>query len=381
MSKNMSVDLYDYLKAEERQRAEYIGVEEEEKEEVIDDNLPYDIKDIRIEQKMITVFQVEHWIQSGVLNLAPEYQRNKVWDHKRKSALIESLMLRIPIPTFYLDEDEQGKKSVIDGMQRLSTIHEFINDGFKLIGLQYLSKYERMTFSQLELKFRANIEDAALEINILDARCPKMVKFDVFRRVNTGGVPLNPQEIRNIMATPRVRKLLRDMAGCEEFLLATGNRINDVRMSAQELCLRYLTILFCYDWEKDVLNEYYGLMKSMDNMVLTLNRISEKGYQDIVNTFKKVMKQCHCILGELSFYKPNFKLINKSLFTGWSVVLTNLCIDDETIEKHKDDIYKEYKISLNQNSEFFNAITSSTGTKKHVMISIHVIRNIVEKFV
>lgn len=183
------------------------------------------------------------------------------------------------------------------------------------------------------------------------------------------------------MATPRVRKLLRDMAGCEEFLLATGNRINDVRMSAQELCLRYLTILFCYDWEKDVFNEYYGLMKSMDNMVLKLNTLPEKRYQDIIKTFQKVMKQCHCILGELSFCKPHFRLINKSLFTGWSVVLTNLCIDDEVIERYKDDIYKEYKISLNQNSEFFNAITSSTGIKKHVMISIHVIRNIVEKYV
>lgn len=92
---------------------------------------------------MITIFQVEYWIESGILQLQPEYQRNLVWDDQRKSALIESILLRIPIPSFYIDERSDGGKSVIDGLQRLSTIHEYINGNFRLKKMQYLTSCEK----------------------------------------------------------------------------------------------------------------------------------------------------------------------------------------------------------------------------------------------
>ena len=163
-------NFWEYLNAEKEGESIYIGIEKQE-EDSEEDEMPYNVQNIRVEQKMITVFQIEHWIQQGILNLKPEYQRNLVWDYKRKSALIESLMLKIPIPAFYLDEDKGGIKSVIDGMQRLSAIHEFLNDGFSLCNMQYLTACEKKTFSQLNRKFRAYIEDTALSINILDERC------------------------------------------------------------------------------------------------------------------------------------------------------------------------------------------------------------------
>lgn len=115
--------LSENLKLADETEAEYSGIEADTDNENTENNEPYDVQNIRVVQKMITVFQVEHWIATDKLNLTPEYQRNLVWDKKRKSALIESLLLRIPIPAFYLDEDGESNKSVIDGMQRLSTIH------------------------------------------------------------------------------------------------------------------------------------------------------------------------------------------------------------------------------------------------------------------
>ena len=164
--------LMDYLNWEREDWAKYVGIEQLDEDDSREDDLPYGAQSIRIEQKMITVYQIEHWIKAGMLNLNPEYQRNLVWDQRRKSALIESLMLKIPIPSFYLDEGKDGVKSVIDGMQRLSAIHEFLNEGFTLKGLEYITEGEGKTFSQLSGKFRSYIEDTILQINILDERCP-----------------------------------------------------------------------------------------------------------------------------------------------------------------------------------------------------------------
>ena len=176
----------EYLKLSEKIELEYNGIEADDDNGNMETDEPYEVENIRVAQKMITVFQIEHWIAQNNLDLSPEYQRNIVWDDERKSSLIESLLLRIPIPAFYLDENKQGNKSVIDGMQRLSAIHSFLNNEFCLKKMQYLSHLDKKFFRDLDIKFRARIEDTELAVNILDEKCPQMVKFDVFRRVNTG---------------------------------------------------------------------------------------------------------------------------------------------------------------------------------------------------
>lgn len=106
----MMADIQQYWNKFKQIEEEYIGIEDgidnfEENE------LPYNVNDIRVEQKMITIFQVEYWISNGVLDLQPEYQRNLVWDNQRKSLLIESLLLKIPIPAFYLDEKKMEQRA------------------------------------------------------------------------------------------------------------------------------------------------------------------------------------------------------------------------------------------------------------------------------
>ena len=101
---------------------------------------------IRIDQKMFSLYQVCQWIEKGKLVLRPEFQRNFVWSLNKQSLLIESLMLKIPIPAFYFDEDETGCRTVIDGMQRLTTISRYLRGEFKLKGLQYLKDCEDKTF-------------------------------------------------------------------------------------------------------------------------------------------------------------------------------------------------------------------------------------------
>ena len=99
----MKSEFKKYLERTAQNEENYTGIESEEESGYSEDGMPYNVADVRVEQKMITVFQIEYWIKNGLLKLQPEYQRNMVWDQSRKSALIESMMLRIPIPAFYLE--------------------------------------------------------------------------------------------------------------------------------------------------------------------------------------------------------------------------------------------------------------------------------------
>lgn len=367
----------EYLEAKKNFEKDYIGIEEQDIDD-IDTNTggPYNIADIRIEQKMITIFQIENWIESGLLNLHPEYHRNCVWNKEQKTALIESILLRMQFSSFCFDEDENGHKSVIDGVERLTTIHEFVQNKFPLGKMQYYPNCNNMLYRELPMLYQSYIMETVLLVNILDARCPQIIKFDIFNRINTCGLKLNPQEIRNAMAKPKVRGLLKEMSSCEEFKTATGYSINDVRMGAQELCLRLLTVLYHYDWEHDRLVNYYGLRHTMDSMISELNLRIEHDYDRILADFKKAMKQSHMILGDDIFNKPGQKRVNASLFTSWTVVLICLNKPYKWIESHAVKIYDSYKMELAKKDDFFYAVTTSTGSRKNILLALKTIRQI-----
>ena len=201
MEKNYDEDSIDVrigkLEAEEAGfDYEFEDVENDEDQEA---EQPFDAEKIRVDQQMLSVKYMLELMEQNLIELNPGYQRRRVWkDNKRKSLLIESLMLRIPIPAFYFYENEDGQYQVIDGQQRLTTIKEFVNGEFRLTGLEYLGKeYNRRQFKDLNTKYTQRIYRTQIAVNILDARSPKNVIYDIFRRVNTGGVNLNSQEMRN----------------------------------------------------------------------------------------------------------------------------------------------------------------------------------------
>ncbi|MGB0929797.1 MAG: DUF262 domain-containing protein, partial [Chitinophagales bacterium] len=180
----------------------------ENRQEGLDDSLdnegeierqPYDYKYISIKSERWSISFVHDLITKyGDLELNPDFQRNFVWDYKRKSRLIESLMLKIPIPTFYLSETNYGKYQVVDGLQRLTTITEFMDNKFALKYLEYLKNEDEERNQEgkwfkdngkkrgISPEFHRNILTTQITVNIIEAKSPIKVKYDVFRRVNTG---------------------------------------------------------------------------------------------------------------------------------------------------------------------------------------------------
>lgn len=357
-----------------------LGIETEDTSGEDLDLIPYySAGDIRISTMMYSVYQIFHWIEENILLLHPPYQRNEVWDIRRKSLLMESLMLRIPIPTFYFQEDQDGTKMVIDGLQRLSTIYGFMKEGFRLQGLQYLKEVEGCLYSELPRKYRVRIQETQLSVNVLDSKCDELVKFDVFRRVNTGGVPLNAQEIRNIMAVDETRALLLAMSRSEEFLKATRNRVKDIRMDAQELCLRYILFCFRYDEKRKELKDLQSMASMMDMIVVFLNKMEQEDLAVFLYMFKESMKRCYALLGEAAFSKENSRhIINKPLFVSWSVVLTYRKPDLKILEEKREAavrLQNEYF----RDGKYYNAITSSTTTRRSLKLQFEAVERILEE--
>ena len=138
-----------------------------------------------------------------VINLRPEYQRRLRWSTKKKSLLIESLLLNIPVPPVFFFESDLARYEVMDGQQRLNAIHDFLENNFALTGLDKLSFLNGRRYNKLPPRLRRGLDRASISAIVLlqetktDTSDPFSVRRYVFERLNTGGENLNPQEIRN----------------------------------------------------------------------------------------------------------------------------------------------------------------------------------------
>ncbi|KAA6311400.1 hypothetical protein EZS27_037462, partial [termite gut metagenome] len=226
------------------------GVEEESEE-----FRPYDTGKISIDTRKISMDACLRRLEQGTIILAPDFQRNEVWGEDKKSRLIESLMLKIPIPMFYVSADEKGVYSVVDGLQRLSTIRDFVlgrdylktkdqakkGVGLKLQQLEFWGdEYNGYNFNMLPIDMQNRISETEFTFTVINPGTPEEVKRNIFKRINTGGEPLTAQEIRNALYTGPATKFLNSLSKSDEFRESTDESIKTGRMMDKELILRSL---------------------------------------------------------------------------------------------------------------------------------------------
>lgn len=366
---------------------EFENIEDYESEE---NEQPFDAEKIRVDQQMLSVKYMIELMEQNLIELNPGYQRRRVWrDNKRKSLLIESLMLRIPIPAFYFYENEDGKYQVIDGQQRLTTIKEFVNSEFRLNGLEYLGKeYNKRKFKDLDTKYIQRIYRTQIAVNILDARSPKNVIYDIFRRVNTGGVNLNPQEMRNAICKQEVRDFLVRSTQNENYIKATRGRVKDDRMDSQELALRFYAFYKAYNYDKNVLYyDYSNIAVMLDDAIENLNRMSPEERERLYEKFDLAMKRSYEAFDKYAFskiqregsgVKRNLDYINKSLFSSFSVLLLSAGLDNININEYQEKLLLGLADAL-EDHYYINSITIGTGDKRNVLKNFEYSRKVLEE--
>ncbi|WP_293887917.1 MULTISPECIES: DUF262 domain-containing protein [unclassified Sphingobacterium] len=357
------------------------GAEDTETEEE-DDETPYDPDKIRVDTKSFSLHQIYDMINRGDINLTPDFQRNLVWDNQRKSRLIESILMRIPLPMFYFAQDDEGRISVVDGLQRLSTIRDFMDNKFQLRKLEYLGeKCDGKVYvhtdpkKAIDAKYYRWFNMTQITVNVIDPSSPFKLKYDIFRRINTGGQPLNAQEIRNCLSSDELRSALREMANLPSFKMATGYSIKDVRMEAQELALRF--IMFHRKYTADnTLNNYSGNIESeLNTLTEALSKDKKFDYSHYINLFDKAMQNAYYLFGRYSFRKCKVEhvntsayrqLINKALFVSWGVLLAEY--DLHSLQASND--FESFSLLLAQKvsneHELFLFLSYSTNSKANI---------------
>ncbi|MBF4493188.1 DUF262 domain-containing protein [Flavobacterium sp. MR2016-29] len=359
---------------------------------------PYNPDDIKVRREGFSVFEVNRMMISkdGDIDLNPDFQRNLVWDNTRKSALIESILLGIPIPVFYFAETKSGNYNVVDGLQRLSTIKQYLNNEFYLKKLEHLGEDCNNRYymkpeddsefkpkrKYLDRKYTRRLENAQLIVNVIEHASPQKVKYDIFKRLNTGGRPLNKQEVRNCIATKEVRKFLKASVLSEEFLKATGESVNDNRMDAQELVLRFTG----FRAEREGRLVYGGDMNSfLDSTMDLINDFSELELERYKLEFINSLKINYHLFGEFCFRKcltehlitgARKQFINKALFVTWSMI--NF---DNEYEKIKQsfgfgEFSKILAEELDQKGKYYTILTTGTSDKNNLKDAITIGRNL-----
>lgn len=339
---------------------------------------PFDPANVDIFDKKFTISSLLERLKHQELRLTPDFQRRaNLWDDERKSRLIESVLLRIPLPSFYFSEDSEGNFEVVDGLQRLCSIFHFVDYSalnratgsrlppLRLSGLQYLHDKDSLDFAELERPFQRRINELEINVNVIRATTPRAVMFNVFARLNQGGLPLSAQEIRNAIFPGPWRDQVRRLAQSKEFLKATENRVPTDRQQDMEMVLRFLAL-----WSlgppfirppNQVLDKFLN-----DSVEHRLTAMTESQWAGAEAAFMRGLSATCKVFGRHAFRKSHGKYIrspiNKGLFESQMVTLAALSPSEvnELVER-KAEVSSRFGALIDGRNRFSNGLRSGTG--------------------
>ena len=373
----------DAVQALGNEREEYdSGVElEQEEESETKIEHPFDPEKIKIRTQNIVVEQIVSRIRHDEIDLAPEFQRRPdIWDSKRQSRLIESLLLRIPLPVFYVAANRAENWSVVDGLQRMSAISGYVENKFALSRMEYLSHLEGKRHNRLPRAMQRRISETPLVVHVIEPGTPGEVMFNVFHRINTGGMELNGQEIRHALNPGFVREYLERLALSEEFLEATCYSIKEERMADRDCILRFLAF-HINPWENYSVSDIDGYL---DSAMKAINRMPADDRESLSVDFRKAMRAAADIFGDSAFRRASRMQgrrgrINKALFGAWSVGLARRSPKEiDILVRNRERVRETFTTLLEDDREFERAISSSTGTPNRVQKQFQAVQQLIE---
>jgi len=369
------------------------GVEVEQVEsldEPVEIGEPFDPEKIEVQTRTMTIDLLLSRIRHKAIDLEPEFQRRRgIWNDQRQSRLIESILLKIPLPTLYAAENEAEEWAIVDGIQRLTAIARFvdpaiINDSrLVLQGLEYLSRdFGGKTFDHLSPRLMRRLLETELVVHVIRHGTPDAVKDNIFARINTGGLPLSRQELRHALIPGPARSLLKEWAALEEFTCATTSSVRDDRMTDRELVLRFVAFRLMppREYRSADFDRFLG------QAMRRLNRLAEPEIRRLEAEFKAALHTAFVIFREYAFrkrYKERDSRypINKALFEAVTVNLAALLPEERTmLIERREDVVSEF-IGLMNDRAFDLSVSQGTGDVRKVQIRFGRFEEILRKVI
>jgi Protein of unknown function DUF262 len=358
------------------------GVEVEDTGSEEDITEPFDPALIRVDTRPMTIDLLRLRIEYQELDLAPGFQRKGgIWKNDAQSRLIESMLIRIPLPAFYMDATNDEKWLVVDGLQRLTTLKRFmIAKDLRLSGMEFLTHLNGKSYDELPRNYQRRIAETQVTVYLIEKGTPDTVKFNIFKRINTGGLPLSAQEIRHALNQGEATKLLVQLAESDIFKRAVDYGIRDDRMADRECVLRYLAF---------TITPYTTFTKDFDSFLnkamADINKMTAQERNHLQHQFGRTMIIARDLFGKDAFRKRYSEdaprqPINKPLFESWAVNLSRLSDGQVQILKDRKDLLRAKFIALmNDSSRKFNeAISLATGDPKKVRLRFEAIEQLIE---
>lgn len=361
----------------------YTEVEAEDTATITDIKKPFDPKEIDIDTKPLTLDLLLRRLRANPpeIDLYPDFQRkDNIWSKTKQSRLIESILIRLPLPAFYFDGSDDDKWLVVDGLQRLSTLKNYTIDRTLILeNMEFLTHLNGMGFDELPREFQRRLEETQITAYIIKPGTPEDVKFNIFSRINTGGEPLTPQEIRHALNQGIPAKFVASLADMRTFKEATAY-IKPDRMLDRDFVTRFVSFyLIDYDAYEPDLDAF--LNKGMRKIY----NLKDYDREHLREVFSDAMKCAYSIFERYAFRKQfrareKRKPINKALFEVWSVTMAKLTNKERAmLIERKKAVVRDFIDLMNSDQDFVAAISQATGDKKRVRKRFSTIQSLIQK--
>lgn len=339
------------------------GIDEPDSALSVWGNYPLDTSFIRNENR--TVQDILRRIEQKFFIMNPDFQREFIWSKEQQSKLIESVIMRIPLPVFYLAEDDEGRMIVVDGLQRLSTFQRFTENKMKL-SLKGRPELDGKRFSDLPPKLQNRIEDCNLILYIIAPNVPERARLDIFDRVNSG-VPLSRQQMRNSLFNGEATRFLKRESESRIFHKATDGSLQTKIMRDREFVNRFCAF--------DLIGaDNYRNFRDMDDFLAeVLKRMNKTPHflPSLSKRFRNGLKNNYAVFGRNAFRKVSSwkrpqrrSVINAAL---WDVMSTGLSrYPEDVVVDKRDRLNKKFRELLHDDEEFKRAISLGTSGVRRV---------------
>lgn len=346
---------------------------------------PFNPNEIDVDISTVNLGSLIDQLENDEIDLQPDFQRvTDVWDNVKKSRLIESILLGLPLPSFYFSENPVSQKlSIIDGLQRICAIRDFVlekENPLKLEGLQFLKNFDGFTFSQLARPEVKRIKSLKITMNTVRKGTPLDVKYIIFQRVNTAGVPLTPQEMRHALNQGPAAIFIKELADMESFKKATNYSVESKRMQDRDFVNRFIAFFIGYQ-------DYMGdLDMFLNDKMGELNKMTSEQRDDIRVSFDKAMKCCYEIFKKDTFRKrykqeDRRKPISKSVYDTLSVNIAWLSDEERKLLLKNTEAFKAGMIRLFNDKKFDFSITTGTGKKYNVEQRFTMVKSLIKEII